>query len=80
MKAFTVTTLLELSKNNSRFCLSAKRALKRCHACSYYPECESKISNKAYDGLIELKRKAAKRAEALRLKYVKKIEEIGGKV
>jgi predicted RecB family nuclease len=80
MKSYTITTLSEIAKGNSRFCLSAKRGLKRCHACSYYPECESRISNKAYDGLIELKSKAAKRAETLRLKYVKKIEEIGGKV
>ena len=41
------------SYDNQRGCLSTDRVLKTCYRCDKYKDCESKVTSREYDVLIE---------------------------
>lgn len=78
-----IVTLSELtSGDNKRMCLSAKRALDKCHECPSYGgqkgsrPCESRVVNKKYDELVKQKKKLRKELEGKMANIDKQIEEL----
>ena len=64
-----IVSLSEITKGNTRMCLSAKRALKLCWQCKLYPTCESRIINVAFD-------KDNKRIQKLNVDHQEKLDNI----
>lgn len=71
-----ILTLDEITKENKRFCLSAKRALKKCYQCNLYKGCESNIVNKEYENIVRDKKNAHTRYIQSLAKLDKKITEL----
>ena len=60
-----IVILSDIKKGNKRLCLSAKRALGLCFKCIQYKTCESKIKNKHFEDLTNLKKEAQKTTERI---------------
>ncbi len=76
MKSKSIS-LSQLTKGNSRLCLSAKRALRLCFKCEQYNECESKIVNSEFNILQSAKSNAKKNYDNFVGAIDKEIENLG---
>ena len=75
MRTATVK-LSELSKHNPRGCISPHRYLNNCVDCDYFERCNSKITSKEQDELIDEKLTIQKELQ----KNIDKIVEIKQKI
>lgn len=61
--------LSELSANNKRFCLSARRIFGFCYQCQSYLSCESRVDNLEYEKDMMEAKVLENKAKALMAKY-----------